>query len=92
MSTLALGFGAVGLWYASGNPRDLGILTGAGQLQAAEHKFASREAEIADALEKNGPIFVDWPQPQLALVFSGEMDGYLEPCGCAGLENQKGGL
>lgn len=62
-------------------------------LHAAEQKFESREAEIADALEKNGgPLFVDWPQPQLALVFSGEMDGYLEPCGCAGLDNQKGGL
>ena len=53
---------------------------------------AEREAEIADALEKNGPIFVDWPQPQVALVFSGEMDGYIEPCGCAGLDNQLGGL
>ncbi len=62
-------------------------------LQAAEQKFESREAEIADALAKNGgPLFVDWPKPDLALVFSGEMDGYLEPCGCAGLENQKGGL
>ena len=38
------------------------------------------------------PIFVDWPKPDVALVFSGEQDGYLEPCGCAGLENQKGGL
>jgi hypothetical protein len=28
----------------------------------------------------------------VALVFSGEQHGYLEPCGCAGLENQKGGL
>jgi len=38
------------------------------------------------------PLFVDWPKPQAAILFSGEMDGYLEPCGCAGLENQKGGL
>jgi len=38
------------------------------------------------------PLFVDWPMPQAAILFSGEMDGYLEPCGCAGLENQKGGL
>jgi hypothetical protein len=53
---------------------------------------AERKAEIADALQKNGEIFVDWPKPQLALVFSGEMDGYIEPCGCAGLENQLGGL
>lgn len=45
-----------------------------------------------DPIEANGPIFVDWPKPDVALVFSGEQDGYLEPCGCAGLENQKGGL
>jgi hypothetical protein len=45
-----------------------------------------------DPVATNGPIFVDWPKPDLALVFTGEQDGYLEPCGCAGLENQKGGL
>lgn len=38
------------------------------------------------------PLFQDWPQPQLALVLTGEQDGYLEPCGCAGLDRQKGGL
>ncbi len=59
---------------------------------AGRTKFESREAEIADAIKKNQEIFVDWPKPRLALVFSGEMDGYLEPCGCAGLDNQKGGL
>jgi calcineurin-like phosphoesterase len=53
---------------------------------------AEREAEIADAIQKNGEILVDWPKPQLTLVFSGDMDGYIEPCGCAGLENQLGGL
>lgn len=45
-----------------------------------------------DPIATNGPIFVDWPKPDVALVFSGEQDGYLEPCGCAGLQNQKGGL
>ena len=45
-----------------------------------------------DPLVANGPIFVDWPKPEFALVISGELDGYLEPCGCAGLENQMGGL
>jgi len=45
-----------------------------------------------DPVATNGPIFVDWPKPDVALVFSGEQDGYLEPCGCAGLQNQKGGL
>jgi hypothetical protein len=45
-----------------------------------------------DPIATNGPIFVDWPKPDVALLFSGEQDGFLEPCGCAGLQNQKGGL
>jgi hypothetical protein len=45
-----------------------------------------------DPIQANGAIFVDWPKPDVALLFSGERDGFLEPCGCAGLENQKGGL
>jgi hypothetical protein len=49
-------------------------------------------AERSDPVEQNGPIFKDWPKPKLALVFTGEQLGYIEPCGCAGLENQKGGL
>ncbi len=48
--------------------------------------------EPIDFVQLNGAIFVDWPRPDVVLLFSGEMDGYLEPCGCAGLENQKGGL
>ncbi len=47
--------------------------------------------DTVDPVATNGPIFVDWPKPDVALLFSGEQDGYLEPCGCAGLENQKGG-
>jgi hypothetical protein len=42
--------------------------------------------------ERNGPIFTDWPTPQAVLVITGELDGYIEPCGCTGKENQKGGL
>ena len=45
-----------------------------------------------DPVVANGPIFVDWPKPTLAIMISGELDGYIEPCGCAGLENQMGGL
>jgi hypothetical protein len=45
-----------------------------------------------DPIKANGEIFVDWPKPNLAIMISGELDGYIEPCGCAGLENQLGGL
>jgi hypothetical protein len=55
-------------------------------------KKADSPASRSDPVELNGPIFKDWPQPKLALVLTGEQLGYIEPCGCAGLENQKGGL
>jgi Cytochrome c554 and c-prime len=38
------------------------------------------------------PLFAGWPKPTLAFVFTGQQLGYIEPCGCTGLENQKGGL
>jgi hypothetical protein len=53
---------------------------------------AAGDAPAIDPIAVNGPIFVDWPKPTLAIVITGELDGYLEPCGCAGLENQLGGL
>ncbi|MBX3413661.1 MAG: hypothetical protein KF708_13300 [Pirellulales bacterium] len=49
-------------------------------------------AQKIDPVEANGPIFQDWPKPRLAIVVTGQQQGYLEPCGCAGLENQLGGL
>jgi len=33
-----------------------------------------------------------WPTPQVVFVISGQQHGYIEPCGCTGLTNQKGGL
>jgi hypothetical protein len=47
-----------------------------------------------DTLQLAAPreLFADWPAPSVLLVISGEQMGYVEPCGCAGLENQKGGL
>ena len=48
--------------------------------------------KLYDPIAENGEIFVDWQKPKVALVISGRQDGYLEPCGCAGLERMKGGL
>ena len=45
-----------------------------------------------DPIKENGPIFVGWEKPDLALVISGRMDGYIEPCGCAGLDRMSGGM
>jgi Cytochrome c554 and c-prime len=45
-----------------------------------------------DPIAVNGKYFEGWPKPKLALVITGRQDGYLEPCGCAGLDQQKGGI
>jgi hypothetical protein len=45
-----------------------------------------------DPIRENGEYFKGWTKPTLALVITGREDGYLEPCGCAGLERMKGGL
>lgn len=59
----------------------------------AKPKRKGKHSGIAfDPIKENGPIFEGWPKPQLALVISGRQDGYLEPCGCAGLDRMKGGL
>ena len=45
-----------------------------------------------DPIKENGPIFVDWPKPKLAILITGRQEGYIEPCGCAGLDRMKGGM
>ncbi|NIP84799.1 MAG: hypothetical protein GTO03_04275, partial [Planctomycetales bacterium] len=68
-------------------------LTGDGAAAAAGEGEPAygHKAEI-DFEQENGKIFQNWPRPKLALLFSAKLDGYIEPCGCTGLENQKGGL
>ncbi len=40
-----------------------------------------------------GPVdYTRWPVPDVALFVTGQQHGYIEPCGCTGLENQKGGV
>ncbi len=54
---------------------------------AGESQAASSESESAEP-----ELFADWPTPQVVLVFTGFLDGYIEPCGCAGMDQMKGGL
>ncbi len=40
-----------------------------------------------------GPVsYAQWDPPVVALVVTGNQHGYIEPCGCTGLDRQKGGL
>ena len=45
-----------------------------------------------DPVKENGPIFEGWAKPKVALILTGMEDGYIEPCGCAGLDRMKGGM
>jgi len=38
------------------------------------------------------PLFEGWQKPKLLLFFTGFLEGYIEPCGCAGIDQMKGGL
>lgn len=55
----------------------------------AKGDFSLADKHKSDA-PAPGPLFDDWPAPALAIVLSGEMHGYVEPCGCS--LNQLGGL
>ncbi len=50
------------------------------------------QREPYDVYKENGVYFEDWDEPEVVLVFTGIMNGYIEPCGCAGMERMKGGL
>ena len=50
------------------------------------------ENVVLEFQKRNGLVFDEWQKPELLLVITGQLDGYIEPCGCSGKENQKGGL
>ncbi|TWU31719.1 multiheme c-type cytochrome [Novipirellula artificiosorum] len=51
------------------------------------------DGSAAGAAQSVGPEnYRDWPTPDLTLVITGNQHGYIEPCGCTGLDNQKGGV
>lgn len=83
---LGLALFCFALWRISAVAKD------AGTAKPAYERNTEEARQAKDYVELNGAIFEGWTKPQVALLFSGEMNGYLEPCGCTGLENQKGGL
>jgi len=53
---------------------------------------AKGDDQATKDLTKRRPICADWPKPDFVLFITGRQHGYIEPCGCTGLANQKGGL
>ncbi len=50
------------------------------------------EQESAKPKLPRRELFEGWEKPVAALFLTGQQHGYIEPCGCTGLTNQKGGL
>jgi hypothetical protein len=70
---------------------DVGRST-AGPEAAATPQVAQPPIHVASEEERNQSIATDWKDPWLVFFVTGNQYGYLEPCGCTGLENQKGGV
>jgi len=65
---------------------------GATAVPLRKHGQDVRATPAFDPIKVNGPIFVGWPTPKFAMVITGRQYGYIEPCGCAGLDRMKGGM
>ncbi len=50
------------------------------------------QADVSSTDTGDEPLFEEWPDPLVTLFISGRQNGYIEPCGCTGLDNQKGGM
>src|SRR5947209_14191611 len=72
----------------------LGLAFLAGLLILCVTLYWRESIPVCDAQDlKNGgkrELFAGWAKPQVALLLSGQMHGYLQPCGCS--EPQYGGL
>ncbi len=53
---------------------------------------APSESSTEEAFVEELKLFDGWATPDVAILVTGQQKGYIEPCGCAGLANQKGGL
>ncbi len=74
---------------APSNPDTASTPTGESPAASQPHDTA---AATGGAGAQYPPLFDGWPVPQFVLALSGRQHGYVEPCGCTGLANQKGGL
>jgi len=63
------------------------------EIAAAPHASDDAPPGSSDPNPKtHDALFAGWPRPKALIVATGMQMGYIEPCGCSGKENQKGGL
>ena len=62
-------------------------------VEPEEKDLVEEQAAVdPDTVEAPEVLFKNWPKPAYVFFLTGRQHGYIEPCGCTGLENQKGGL
>jgi hypothetical protein len=84
----------------STSPDDASVSEAANSVASASNQAAGSSAKITS--DESGEPFTDprmgpdawrqWPDPVAMLVVTGQQHGYIEPCGCTGLDRQKGGI
>lgn len=57
---------------------------------SSESAESEKQSDSLPVSNRKREIVSDWPVPKLAILFTGEQQGYLEPCGCS--ETQSGGI
>ncbi|QDT11215.1 Perchlorate reductase subunit gamma precursor [Planctomycetes bacterium K23_9] len=55
-------------------------------------KSVTDEGTSAIPVELRPEAYSTWETPDVTLFVTGQQNGYIEPCGCTGLEKQKGGV
>ena len=70
------------------------VARAAHQSDAAESadSGSTSDQDVKEELPPAEDLVKDWDKPDVTLFVTGRQHGYIEPCGCTGLENQKGGL
>ena len=63
----------------------------AGTQAIGQDSAAGDQFDLID-MEAAANAWKDWPRPEALLVITGRQHGYIEPCGCTGLDRQKGGM
>ncbi len=75
--------------------RDLPAVQTAAPSQTPPTRLTKVPRKPFDPIEQNGRYFVDWEKPnkpKAVIAITGMERGYIEPCGCAGMERMTGGM
>lgn len=80
----------------AGGPQTIRLVAYHPRQEGQDQPSVTDAPEAHEDSEQPSPLDVmpcaDWAQPAFAFFCTGRQHGYIEPCGCTGLENAKGGL